>query len=58
MDKGTVVMIPLYPIHRDPENYTEPEVFDPERFNEENKRNIKPFTYIPFGAGPRNCVGK
>ncbi|KAF2885196.1 hypothetical protein ILUMI_20977, partial [Ignelater luminosus] len=56
LKKGSVVWFPLYPIHRDPENYPEPEKFDPERFNEENKRNIKPFTYIPFGAGPRNCI--
>jgi cytochrome P450 family 9 len=42
----------------DPKYYPNPEVFDPERFSEKNKHNIKPFTFSPFGVGPRACIGK
>ncbi|CAG9865043.1 unnamed protein product [Phyllotreta striolata] len=51
------IWIPIFGIHRDPSIYPDPEKFDPERFNEYNRTNIKPFNYIPFGAGPRNCIG-
>ncbi|XP_077533805.1 cytochrome P450 3A9-like isoform X2 [Haemaphysalis longicornis] len=54
---GMCVDIHLAAIHRDPEYFPEPEKYNPERFLPENKDKIKPFTYIPFGAGPRNCVG-
>ncbi|KAF2899553.1 hypothetical protein ILUMI_06627 [Ignelater luminosus] len=57
LEAGTNVWIPSYTIHRDPKYYPEPEKFDPERFSDENKQNIKPFTYLPFGLGPRNCIG-
>ncbi|KAF2899555.1 hypothetical protein ILUMI_06629 [Ignelater luminosus] len=57
LEAGTVVWIPVYTIHRDPEYYPDPEKFDPERFSDQNKQNIKPFTYLPFGSGPRNCIG-
>ncbi|CAG9860683.1 unnamed protein product [Phyllotreta striolata] len=57
LDVGTLITIPTFGIHRDPEYYPDPEVFDPERFNEENKRLIKPYTFFPFGLGPRNCIG-
>ncbi|KAF2887842.1 hypothetical protein ILUMI_18330, partial [Ignelater luminosus] len=53
----TTVWFPIYAIHRDPQYYPNPDKFDPERFSEENKNDIKPFTYLPFGAGPRNCIG-
>ncbi|XP_004454006.1 cytochrome P450 3A12-like isoform X2 [Dasypus novemcinctus] len=55
--KGTVAMIPIFVIHRDPEIWPEPEKFRPERFSKENKESIDPYTYMPFGAGPRNCIG-
>lgn len=55
---GEGVIIPVYSLHRDPEFYPNPLKFDPERFSEENKHNIQPFSYLPFGAGPRNCIGK
>ncbi|XP_009318309.1 PREDICTED: cytochrome P450 3A29-like [Pygoscelis adeliae] len=55
--KGMVVMIPAYVLHRDPEYWPEPEEFRPERFSKESKDSIDPYTFLPFGAGPRNCIG-
>ncbi|NP_001166017.1 cytochrome P450 9e2-like [Nasonia vitripennis] len=57
MEKDTVIMIPIYALHRDPQYFPEPEKFDPERFNEENKSKIEAYTYMPFGHGPRQCIG-
>ncbi|XP_077510052.1 lithocholate 6-beta-hydroxylase-like isoform X4 [Amblyomma americanum] len=54
---GMCVDVPLAGIHRDPEYFPEPEKFNPDRFLPENKDNVKPFTFMPFGNGPRNCVG-
>ena len=47
----------MYSIHRDPEFYPDPDKFDPERFNAEAKQSRDPYTYLPFGHGPRNCIG-
>ncbi|NXL24293.1 CP3AD protein, partial [Setophaga kirtlandii] len=55
--KGVVVTIPPYVLHRDPEYWPDPDEFRPERFSKENKESIDPYTYLPFGAGPRNCIG-
>ncbi|XP_041640995.1 cytochrome P450 3A40-like [Cheilinus undulatus] len=55
--KGMVVMVPTWPMHRDPDVWPEPDEFKPERFSKENKDNIDPYTYMPFGIGPRNCIG-
>ncbi|KAF2898585.1 hypothetical protein ILUMI_07590 [Ignelater luminosus] len=57
LDSGANVWIPVYSIHRDSKYYPDPEKFDPDRFNDENKTNIAPLSYLPFGAGPRNCIG-
>ncbi|XP_026729522.1 cytochrome P450 9e2-like [Trichoplusia ni] len=54
---GDVIYNVVNPIHMDPKYFSDPEVFDPTRFSEGNKQNIKSFTYMPFGMGPRNCLG-
>ncbi|MEE6521163.1 hypothetical protein FKM82_019239, partial [Ascaphus truei] len=54
---GVVTMIPAYVLHRNPELWPEPEEFQPERFSKENRNAHDPYTFLPFGAGPRNCIG-
>ncbi|KAK4874014.1 hypothetical protein RN001_013374 [Aquatica leii] len=56
IEKGSILQIPVVGIHRDPKYFPDPDLFDPERFNDVNKHNIKHFSYMPFGAGPRNCI--
>ncbi|XP_033218977.1 cytochrome P450 9e2-like [Belonocnema kinseyi] len=53
----TVIWIPIYALHHDPKYFPDPEKFDPERFSDENKSKINPYTYVPFGIGPRKCIG-
>ncbi|XP_066259998.1 cytochrome P450 9e2-like isoform X2 [Euwallacea similis] len=52
-----ILWIPIISIHRDEKYYPDPEKFIPERFSEANKGNILPCTYLPFGVGPRACIG-
>ncbi|KAJ4428801.1 hypothetical protein ANN_25794 [Periplaneta americana] len=54
---GQGLWIPVYAFHHDPKYFPNPEKFDPERFSDENKDNLKPYTYLPFGLGPRSCIG-
>ena len=55
---GTIVYVFIYMLHRDPEVFPNPEKFDPDRFLPENSLRRNPFAYVPFSAGPRNCIGQ
>ena len=55
--KDSPIVIPVFSIHRDPSNYPDPGKFDPERFSAAGKQSRNPYTYIPFGHGPHNCIG-
>lgn len=57
IEKGTIVWLPIYGIHRDPQYYENPDKFNPERFSDENKNEINPSTFLSFGIGPRICIG-
>lgn len=55
---GTRVHIPVLGIHRDAQYYPNPEEFNPENFSQENKAIRPDYTWMPFGEGPRMCIGK
>lgn len=51
------IMIPIQALHTDEKYFEDPEDFRPERFHPDNINKIKKFAYLPFGAGPRACIG-
>lgn len=57
IEEGQRILISILGLHYDAEHFPNPEKFDPERFSEQNRTNIKPYTFMPFGEGPRNCIG-
>jgi len=58
IEKGVDVSIPIYLLHRNPQYWPNPDTFDPERFNPNNEQSYPTFAYLPFGEGPRHCIGK
>uniref|UniRef100_A0A182PZ92 Uncharacterized protein n=1 Tax=Anopheles epiroticus TaxID=199890 RepID=A0A182PZ92_9DIPT len=57
LQEGIMVAMPLYALHHDPEHFPNPEQFDPERFTAEQETKRHPFVFLPFGEGPRICIG-
>jgi cytochrome P450 family 9 len=57
IEKGKFCWIPIYALHFDEQYFPNPQKFDPERFSDDNKKKINTGAYLPFGIGPRNCIG-
>uniref|UniRef100_A0A182S591 Uncharacterized protein n=1 Tax=Anopheles funestus TaxID=62324 RepID=A0A182S591_ANOFN len=57
LHRGMKIMIPAYAIHHDPDIYPNPATYDPERFTPERMARRDPCAYLPFGEGPRICIG-
>lgn len=55
---GMPILIPIYGLERDEKYFKNPLAYDPERFSPENIQNIPSNTFIPFGIGPRSCIGE
>jgi len=55
--EGTVLIVPIYAVHHHAALWSDPELFDPDRFSPENSRARHRYAYMPFGAGPRVCIG-
>ena len=55
--KGSLMTLSTYGLHRNPAIFKDAEAFDPERFSPENEKTIPRYGYLPFGAGPRVCIG-
>lgn len=56
--KDTTIILQIFALHRDPENFANPDEFNPDNFLPENISKRHPYSYIPFSAGPRNCIGQ
>ncbi|KAK9501326.1 hypothetical protein O3M35_012062 [Rhynocoris fuscipes] len=57
LNSGAEIAIPITGLHLDPEYFPDPMLFKPERFSPEEKSKRNPYVYLPFGTGPRNCLG-
>merc|ERR1711962_1734998 len=58
LPKGTFVAVSINGLHNNPHLWEDAATFDPERFSPERAKDIPPYAYVPFSAGPRNCIGQ
>ncbi|KAF4524104.1 hypothetical protein B566_EDAN007687 [Ephemera danica] len=58
IETGTPIIIPNYALHRDPQFFYDPDKFIPERFSDAEMMKENQYIYLPFGEGPRICIGK
>lgn len=57
IEKGQKIIIPTFSLHSDPRYFSDPEAFNPERFSTKEKAMLPNGVYLPFGDGPRICIG-
>jgi cytochrome P450 len=55
--RGSTVVVFIYGVHHSPQYWQNPEAFDYERFSKAKEKLLTPFAHLPFGAGPRGCIG-
>jgi cytochrome P450 len=57
VEAGTFAVVGIYAMHRDPELWEDPLTFDPDRFSPQRSKGRSRWQYLPFGGGPRSCIG-
>lgn len=57
IEEGTMMYFPITAIHYDPDLYPDPDTFNPDRFSPDAAVRPSPYAFLPFGLGPRNCIG-
>ncbi|XP_029282911.1 steroid 17-alpha-hydroxylase/17,20 lyase-like [Cottoperca gobio] len=58
VSRGTRVLVNMWSIHHDPAQWDKPDLFNPDRFLDDQGQRVTPSFFLPFGAGPRVCVGE